>query len=125
MNIIFGPPTQDMLEKYTVLELDTFKFPNDQLATSYCIVEKLPLEEFMIAESLKKVHADLIRYYRERQWSYCLQAIEGLTGKWNGELDSFYENLANRIKQYQDAPPPESWDGTLIRGNTDSQLVTG
>jgi len=125
MNIIFGPPSADMLEKYTVLELDTFKFPNDRVATSYCVVEKLPLEEFMIAESLKKVHADLLHYYRQREWNYCLQAIEGLTGKWNGDLDSFYTNLADRIKQYQESPPPESWDGFLVRGDTSSQTVTG
>jgi hypothetical protein len=115
MNIIFGSPEPELLEKYTVLELDTFKMPDDQLHTSYCVIEKIPLEEFAAAEALKKVHADLIHYYGLREWNYCLQAIEGLTGKWNGELDTFYSHLAERIKQYQILPPPDSWDGTIIK----------
>lgn len=124
MNIIFGEPDPQLLEKYTVLELDTFRMPDDKLYTSYCVVEKIPLEEFSIADALKKIHADLIRYYREKQWSYCLQAIEGLTGKWNGELDTFYEHLAQRIKQFQENPPPESWDGVIVQAGKDSQPVT-
>lgn len=115
MNIIFGTPNADILEKYTVLELDTFRMPDNQVHTSYCVVEKIPLEEFIIAEPLKKLHAELIQYYRQRHWDYCLQAIEGLTGRWNRELDTFYETLAERIKQFQDTPPPESWDGIIDR----------
>lgn len=124
MNIIFGTPSSEMLEKYTVLELDTFRMPDNKLYTSYCVVEKIPLQDFPIADSLKKVHADLIRYYREQQWNYCSQAIEGLTGKWNGELDTFYAHLAERIKQYMDTPPPEGWDGVMDWVNKDPQSVT-
>lgn len=115
MNIIFGTPNSDILEKYTVLELDTFRLPDGQLHASYCVVEKIPLQEFAMTDALKKVHADLIHYYRQREWDYCLQAIEGLTGKWNGEVDSFYAHLSERIKQYQVTPPPESWDSVILQ----------
>lgn len=124
MNIIFGTPNSEMLEKYTVLELDTFRLPDDKTYTSYCVVEKIPLEEFVAADAMKKVHADLIQYYRQRHWNYCLQAIEGLTGKWNGELDSFYEHLAARVKQYQESPPPDSWDGIIPQDGKDSPSAT-
>jgi hypothetical protein len=124
MNIIFGSPNSELLEKYTVLELDTFKMLNNKLHTSYCVIEKIPLEEFAMIDALKKIHADLIHYYRLQHWDYCLQAIEGLTGKWNGELDTFYNHMTQRIKQYQESPPPESWDGTILKDNNDLQLTT-
>ena len=124
MNIIFGSPNSELLEKYTVLELDTFKMENNKLHTSYCVIEKIPLEEFAMIDALKKIHADLIHYYRLQNWNYCLQAIEGLFGKWNGELDTFYNHLNQRIKQYQESPPPESWDGTSPKDNNDLQLTT-
>ena len=123
MNIIFGSPNSELLEKYTVLELDTFKMPDNQLHTSYCVVEKIPLDEFATTEALKKVHADLMHYYRLREWNYCLQAMEGLTGKWAGELDTFYNHLTQRIKQYQESPPPDSWDGAIVKDNNDLQLT--
>ena len=115
MNIIFGPPDPELLTKYTVLELDTFKMPDNQLRVSYCVVEKIPLEEFATTEALKKIHADLMHYYRLQEWNYCSQAIEGLTGKWNGELDTFYSHLGQRIKQYRESPLPDSWDGTIAK----------
>lgn len=124
MNIIFGTPTAEMFEKYTVLELDTFRMPDNKLYTSYCVVEKIPLQDFPMAEALKKVHADLIRYYREQQWVYCLQAIEGLTGKWNGELDTFYAHLAERINEFQEADLPGDWNGVIDWVGKEQQSVT-
>jgi hypothetical protein len=97
---------------------------DDELHTSYCVIEKIPLEEFAMINALKKIHADLIHYYRLQNWNYCLQAIDGLTGKWNGELDTFYNHMAQRIKQYHESPPPESWDGTIPKDNNDLQLTT-
>ena len=123
MNIIFGSPNSELLEKYTVLELDTFKMPDDKLHTSYCVIEKIPLEEFAMIDALKKIHADLMHYYRLQEWNYCLQAIDGLIGKWNGELDTFYNHLIQRIKQYQESPPSDLWDGTIIKDNNDLQLT--
>jgi hypothetical protein len=115
MNIIFGDSIKDIPDNYTVLELDTFKTPNGSTSVAYCIVEKIPLAEFSKLDSYKKVHADLIENYRRREWTYCEHAIEGLMGKWNGELDSFYIDLLQRVLNYKKTPPGEEWDGSLIK----------
>jgi hypothetical protein len=44
-----------------------------------------------------------------------LHAIQGLTGKWNGELDSFYSNLLQRVENCQTNPPGEEWTGFIDR----------
>lgn len=116
MNIIFGDALETLPDNYTVLELDTFVFPPDsQKRTSYCVVEKVPLSDFPMMEAFQKVHADMMKAYREQNWDYCLHAIQGLTGRWNGELDSFYSNLLERVKHYKDNPPSDYWTGYIDR----------
>ena len=116
MNIIFGSTHVNQLaEKYVVLELDTFIVGNSEPTTSYCVVEKIPLSEFNILESTKKLHSELIFSYRNRDWQRCEEIIELLMGKWNGELDSFYETLQTRIQDYRENPPDNSWTGTIFK----------
>jgi hypothetical protein len=116
MNIIFGDAIKEIPNGYTVLELDTFRFVAEGIVrTAYCVVEKIPLEEFTKLDAYKKVHEDIIRYYKQREWNYCEHAIEGLMGKWNGELDTFYLDLLSRVKNYKDNEPAADWDGIRVR----------
>ena len=116
MHIIFGSTVQEIPNSFTVLELDTFRMVKENRTdTAYCVVEKIPLTEFAMLDAYKKIHADLVQYYRQRQWEYCENAIEGLMGKWNGELDTFYTDLLRRVIGYKENEPPADWDGTLLR----------
>ena len=116
MNIIFGDALEILPDNYTVLELDTFVFPpNNNKRTSYCVVEKIPLSDFPLMEAYCKVHADMIQAYRNQNWDYCRHAIQGLIGRWNGELDSFYTNLLQRVESYQINPPDSEWTGFIDR----------
>jgi hypothetical protein len=115
MNIIFGDSVALLPNSFTVLELDTFRdLSTGQKYTAWCVVENIPLQDFPVLDSLVKVHHDLMRCYQERNWEYCRSAIKGLTGKWNGELDTFYQDLAQRIEQFANDPPHESWDGSRV-----------
>jgi hypothetical protein len=116
MHIIFGDEAKKLADKFTVLELDTVKFQEtDQKVTTYCIVENIPLGDFPVVDAYVKVHHDMMQAYRDRKWDYCESAINGLTGKWNNELDSFYEILSQRIQQYKENPPSEHWDACIIK----------
>ena len=116
MTIIFGDALETLPNNYTELELDTFVFPPDsQKRTSYCVVEKVPLTDFPMMEAYIKVHSDMMKAYRDQNWEYCLHAIKGLTGRWNGELDSFYSNLLQRVENCQANPPGDYWTGYIDR----------
>ena len=116
MNIIFGESIDTVPNSYTVLELDTFNFVNEgRKSTAYCVIEKIPLADFDKLEAYKKVHADLLTNYRAREWTYCEHAIEGLMGKWNGELDTFYSDLLIRVLANKQNPPDVDWDGSRIK----------
>jgi len=116
MNIIFGDAVNNVPDSFTVLELDTFYIPEvNQHIKTYALIEKIPLDEFATMEAYKKIHEDLIKFYKQQHWTYCEHAIEKLMGRWNHELDSFYENLLDRIKEYKNSPPADDWDGSLIK----------
>jgi hypothetical protein len=116
MNIIFGDSAKQLSDKFTVLELDTIRITNSsEKFTTYCVVESIPLVDFPKVSAYIKLHHDMLQGYRNQEWSYCQDAIKYLKGKWNGELDSFYEEMSSRIDQLKDQLLPDDWDGVLDR----------
>jgi hypothetical protein len=116
MNIIFGESRAILPDHYTVLELDTFRVPGrSDTVTAYCVIEKIAMHEFATVEDYKSVHADLIKNYKLRQWSFCEQAVDTLMGRWAGELDSFYQDLLIRVLDYKQNEPPAEWDGIRLK----------
>lgn len=102
-------------EKYTVLDLDTFSLPDGSLHTACCVVENVPIDELPAVDSLKELHANLIKSYGLKDWNFCEQAIEHLIGKWGKDLDSFYTDLAARIGQLKQLDLPEDWSPVIPR----------
>ena len=112
MHIIFGDAVKEIPDSFTVLELDTFDLVNEnRTVTAYCVVEKIPLMEFALLAANKELHSNLIKYYQQRQWDYCEQAINALIGKWNCELDTFYADLLSRIAKLRTIELPTTWQG--------------
>jgi len=115
MNIIFGRDQADaMKEKYTILELDTFKY-GDQNVTAFCAVDTIPIMEMPKIESMKKLHENLLIEYRKKNWNYCEQALEHLVGCWNHEVDTFYDAIRQRIAEYAETDPGDEWDGVIVK----------
>ena len=116
MNIIFGDAVKEIPDSFTILELDTFRTINGPNTTTvYCVVEKIPTTEFSTLDAYKQIHADVIRYYKQHEWQYCETALNALMGRWSGELDTFYADLLDRVKQYKEAGVSDDWEPTLIK----------
>ena len=115
MNIIFGDNVAEQArEKYTVLELDTFRF-KDTTATAYAILEQIPLQEMGALSEFMDLHSTLMREYNKRNWKYCEDAIEHLNGKWNSELDTFYTELHERVQTLKTQSLDDTWTGVIVR----------
>ena len=115
MNIIFGSElTEQIQTRYTILELDTFSLlPSNEVKTAYCLIQSIPLEEMIEIQSLKDLHSNLMVEYRKRNWRYCEDVIEHLTGKWGGEVDTFYSELYQRIQNLKLEDLPTDWTGCV------------
>jgi len=121
MNIIFGDAINTVADTHTVLELDTFKLmPSEQLVKTYCVIDNLPLAEFPRLESNKNIHQQLIEQYRRQNWEFCRSALHSLKGCWNGEMDTFYQHLSDRVDEYIATPPGDDWSPVLIKSSLSS-----
>lgn len=117
VNIIFESDNAEKLsEKYIVLELDTFRFKDsDADTTAYCVVETVPLDEMADIAELTSRHESLISAFKAKQWQDCLSHAESLMGKWSGEVDTYYENISERVKEYVEAPPSDDWTHVIVK----------
>ena len=116
MKIILGKPDPDLASKYLVLELDTIKVePNIEPVTAYCVIDgsHIYLDEMAEVERYAAMHQTLMENYRQKKWNFCEQAIQELTGKFRGEMDSFYKILLERICTYKKNDPGPAWCGIL------------
>ena len=115
MHIIFKQTEIAIDDKYTVLDLDTFRLPDGNQHTACCVVENIPILELSQTDNLKELHATLIKEYGQRNWDYCEQALEHLIGKWGGEVDTFYLDLKRRIEQFKDMNLDDSWTPVITK----------
>ena len=116
MNIIFGDAAKQLPDSYIILELDTIVVqPVNQRIETWCVVESVPANELVVLDKNKKMHSELMSEYRSQHWERCLELIGGLAGLWEGEVDSFYEELKKRINNFKQNPPEPGWDGSLVR----------
>jgi len=116
MQIIFGEPPEGLTEKYIVLELDTIQYAEDSdPITAYCVIsgEQIALEEVSLLKQYAETHRALMNNYRKQNWSFCEQAIDSLRGKFKGEMDSFYNVLESRVREYKKESLDNDWDGVL------------
>lgn len=109
MHIIFKNDIPELDQKYVVLDLDTFSLADGSQHTACCIIENIPIAELSETESLKDLHANLIKNYGLRDWNYCEQAIDHLMGKWGREVDTFYTDLSKRIEMFKNMDLDDSW----------------
>jgi hypothetical protein len=115
MNIIFGEDAASQVDdRYILLELDSFRLQeNSHPIKTYCLIEKISLDEIFKLEHHRDLHQKLIENYYKKNWKFCLDALEHLHGQWNRELDSFYSVLQTRVFEFQSHDPGENWDGVV------------
>lgn len=122
MNIIFdGPQVENLKQRHILLELDRFQFVNGQEPVqAWCVIEQVPVAEIHTVEHYKRLHTSLMTHYWQRQWHVCEDAMLLLKGRWNGELDSFYTVLAERIQDLKQQALDSDWSGIIVRAQPQS-----
>ena len=117
MNIILGEENvRDVGDQYLVLELDTLLISKDLAPmTAYCLVENVPIGELMVLDHQREKHQEMMRCFREREWTRALELLTELQGKWNKEVDTFYDHLATRLRYLVENDPGETWTHIVDR----------
>lgn len=116
MHVIYGKEAAEQFkDKFIVLPLDKIKpAGTESIVEAFCIVPatKVPLQELNQIESIVSMHHALMQEYNNSNWAFCEDALAELTGKFNGEVDSFYIILKERISKLQGENLSPEWDGT-------------
>lgn len=126
MNIVIGEDRAiGLAARYIVLTLDTFRVDaQTDPVKSFCVIETVPIDQLAQIEHWQDLHENLIVNYGKKNWDYCLQAIEHLMGRWNGQVDSFYVNLAARITTQMNRAADDTWSPIIDRVATDTSSVS-
>lgn len=101
MEIIFGRDNAEKLrEKYTILDLEVIDVDGTPFEV-FCLLtaEKIGLGDLPNLDKWIKLHNEFLEGYKKKEYDYCKQCIEHLTGKFGGELDTFYEEILRRINE--------------------------
>jgi hypothetical protein len=117
MHIIFGEEQVTALrDRYTILELDTIRFgTGGPEVPAFAVIENVGIQDLPLVESRCDMHNNLLLEYRKRNWNYCEQAIEQLSGFWGKELDTFYTEMLDRVAKFKETPPDDSWTGIIAK----------
>lgn len=100
MQIIFSRQiAEELRDRYTILELETFTV-QDTILETFCVVsgETMNLADLPHLADHVRMHEEFIAHLKLKNYKFCLDAIEHLMGKFGGELDSFYEIVLERCK---------------------------
>ena len=100
MQLIFNRKVaEDLRKKYTVLDLETVVAENGQTLEVFCV---LPAEsivwEMQAMEDSISLHDRFIDAVRNDDTETCLELEQQLKGRFGGELDSFYDVVAQRCR---------------------------
>jgi hypothetical protein len=108
----------ELKTKYTILELDTLRFADsDVTQTAWCVIstDNVTLQDLPVMDRYQELHNNMMRNYRLKNWKYCEDALEHLTGRWQGELDTFYKEIAVRIAGFKQQDPGADWAGVYVK----------
>jgi hypothetical protein len=116
MNIIFDTEDIEAIKNNNVvLELDTFYFSElKKTATAYCVVDNIKLTDFDKIEQHQRLHEKLIAAYKQKDFKLCQDLLEHLIGAFNGEVDSFYGELTQRVQKLS-VDFSNNWTPVIVR----------
>ena len=92
---------KSLSNSHTILELEKITIQDVGIELdAYCVVpgNKIPINELAILDRYKELHAGFISAFKDKNLKLCEDIAEQLTGKFGGELDSFYEIIIERLK---------------------------
>lgn len=123
MYIFFGREhAEQVKDKHIVLPLDRIQLsPMGPTLDSFCVLESVPPSEIETLGQWTALHSNLMKNYWLANFGFCEQAIDHLKGKFNGELDSFYDEITSRL-EFLKVNPPQVWNDGILQKYRESDL---
>lgn len=117
MQVIYGEEhVSKFKDKYVLLELDTFNVAG-KLVPAFAVISasSISLGDLPQIEHWKQFHAKMMNGYKTKQWAFVIDCVANLRGKWGGEIDSFYDEMKNRVESIQEQGIDSTWTPEIIQ----------
>ena len=113
--IVLGPITAERLgDEYFTLELDCIAVKGKKEGVTIYTVFYNPSEnEISNWKHDRDIHNLMLRYYRKQDWEKAISLVDTLKGKFNGQMDLYYDLWLERIEEMRNAGLPTDWDGVF------------
>jgi adenylate cyclase len=112
--IIIGSKTANVVkDRFAILELDFIAVKGKkEPEVVYAIVGREEMAQSGRFQRWRYLNMKMLSRYRSRDWATALSVIdEGRAADEEGRFKTLYNVYAQRIRTFQDNPPPEDWDG--------------
>jgi adenylate cyclase len=113
--IVLGPITAERVgDEYFVLPLDCIAVKGKKEGVNISTVfYNPPLEQQPVWEHDKEVHELMLEYYRKQEWNKAIALVDTLKGKFDGQMDHYYDLWLERIEEMKAANLAADWDGVF------------
>ena len=113
MHIIFDEDAKhELSKKHIILELDTVRVHQRDI-TAYCVLDQIPFTELSRTQEMCDLHSDMMAKYKTRQWVQVQDMANALMGQWGGKMDSFYQEMLQRMSKFLAHEPDADWQPVL------------
>ncbi|MEE8393307.1 MAG: adenylate/guanylate cyclase domain-containing protein, partial [Rhodospirillales bacterium] len=116
VDIVIGETTQAEVPELAAIELDLIKVKGKTKAVHiYALLGDQTVAAEKDFQALESVNSDMLAAYRAQEWEKARTLAN-----WARErgapyrLDHLYDLYEERIKSFEEAPPPADWDGFFV-----------
>ena len=111
VRIVLGTKTAEYVkDEYYVLELDCIAVKGKKEGVNiYTVLGRI--DELNIPSNDTQMHVAMLQLYRQQKFDTAISFCKDLMGRFNGEMDHYYELWIERCEEMKNANLPENWDG--------------
>jgi adenylate cyclase len=113
VKIVLGTKTAQLVkDEYFVLELDCIAVKGKtQGVTIYTVLGRN--DEVSATKADRQMHEAMLALYRQQKFDQAIKFCQELTGRFDGEMDHYYDAWQQRCEEMKHAGLPKDWDGTF------------
>jgi len=113
VKIVLGPKTAQLVkDEYYVLELDCIAVKGKTEGVHIYTV--LGRRDEVNADSAdQQMHDAMLALYRKQKFDQAIKQCGELKGRFNGEMDHYYDTWVERCEEMKHAGLPQDWDGVF------------
>jgi len=113
VKIVLGPKTAELVkDEYYVLELDCIAVKGKtQGVTIYTVLGRNDEVTADLAD--RQMHESMLVLYRQQRFDQAIKFCQDLKGRFDGEMDHYYDAWIERCEEMKHVGLPQDWDGVF------------